>query len=55
VLLISHRRRQGTLVSRTSIGWDTSEFRPGERVNVPALALQFSLDELYAGIALDDA
>ena len=55
VLFVSHRRRQVTLVSRTSEGWDSSEFRPGDRVNVPALALQFSLDELYAGITLDEA
>ena len=54
VLFVSHRRRQVTLVSRTAAGWDTSEFRPGQRVEVPALALKFSLDELYGGIALDE-
>ena len=55
VLFISHRRHQITVVSRNGAGWDTSEFRPGQRVDVRALGLQFSVDELYAGITLDDA
>jgi Uma2 family endonuclease len=54
VLFISHRRAQVTLVSRAGAGWDTSEYRPGEHVTVPALALELSVDELYAGIALDE-
>ena len=55
VLFISHRRKQVTLVSRNEAGWDTSEVRPGQRVEVAALELQFSVDELYAGITLDEA
>jgi len=54
VLFISHRRPQVTVVSRNSAGWDTFEYRLGERVEIPALALEFSVDELYAGIALDE-
>jgi hypothetical protein len=54
VLFVSHSRSQVTLVSR-SAGWDTSEYRPGQRVKVAALALDFSVDELYAGIALDES
>jgi Uma2 family endonuclease len=55
VLFVSHRRPQVTVVSRNGAGWDASEYRPGQRVQVPALALDFSLDELYAGIALDES
>lgn len=55
VLFVSHRRKQVTLISRADAGWDTSEYRSGERVQVPALNLQFSVDELYAGITLDEA
>jgi len=55
VLFVSHRRPQVTLVSRNGAGWDTSEYRPGQRVKVAALALDFSVDELYAGIALDES
>jgi len=54
VLFVSHRCPQVTVVSRNGAGWDTHEYRRGERVEVPALALAFSLDELYFDIALDD-
>jgi Uma2 family endonuclease len=54
VIFVSHRHPQITVVSRNGAGWDAAEYRPGEHVEVPALALQFSLDELYTGIALDD-
>lgn len=53
VLFVSHRPPQVTVVSRSSGGWDTHENRRGERVQVPQLALELSLDGLYAGIALD--
>lgn len=55
VLFVSHRRKQVTLVSRHSDGWDTSEYRPGQHVEVAALGLRFSVDDLYTGIALDEA
>jgi Uma2 family endonuclease len=54
VLFVSHRRSQVTVVSRNGAGWDTLEYREGESVDVPGLALKFSLDELYTDIALDD-
>jgi Uma2 family endonuclease len=54
VLFVSHRRPQVTVISRNGASWDTSEYRPGQRVEVPALALELSVDELYAGIPLDD-
>ena len=55
VLFVSHRRQQVTVVSREGDGWGTHEYRPGQRVEVPALSLDFTLDELYAGITLDEA
>jgi Uma2 family endonuclease len=55
VLFVSHRREQVTVVSRSGIGWDTQEYRPGDQVVVGALGLSLSVDELYAGIRLDDA
>ncbi len=54
MLFVSHRRPQVTVVSRNDAGWDTHEYGPSERVAVPSLALEFSLDELYTGIALDN-
>ena len=54
MLFVSHRRSQVTVVSRDGAGWDTREYRQGERVQVPGLALEFSLDELYKDIALDN-
>jgi Uma2 family endonuclease len=53
VLLVSHRRRQVTLVERTPDGWDQRELRAGEVVTIETLALSMSVDELYAGIALE--
>lgn len=53
VLLVSHRRRQVTVVERTSDGWEQRELRAGEVVTVEALALSMSVDELYAGISLE--
>lgn len=53
VWLVSHRRRQVTLVERTADGWAQREFRGGEVVVVPALGLSLSVDELYDGIELE--
>jgi Uma2 family endonuclease len=53
VLLISHRRRQVTVIERSPDGWDQRELRAGEVVTVEALSLSLSVDELYAGIALE--
>jgi Uma2 family endonuclease len=55
VLFVSHRRPQVTVVSRDGAGWDTAEYGPGRRVVVAALGLEFLVDELYSGIALDEA
>lgn len=53
VLLVSHRRRQVTVVERTPDGWEQRELRAGEVVIIETLALSMSVDELYAGIALE--
>jgi Uma2 family endonuclease len=55
VLLVSHRRHQVTVVARSGTAWDTFEFRAGQLVEVSALGLRFAVDELYAGITLDEA
>jgi len=55
VLFISHRRQQVTVVSRNADGWDTREHLAGQLVTVAALSLTFAVDELYAGITLDEA
>jgi len=55
VLFISHRRQQVTVVSRNANAWDTHEYLPGQLVAVNALSLTFAVDELYAGITLDEA
>lgn len=53
VLIVSHRRRQVTIVERSANGWQQREARGGEQVVVEALSLSLSVDELYAGIELD--
>lgn len=53
VLFVSHKTPRVTLVERTDAGWDEHEFRAGETVTISAPASSFSVDELYAGIALD--
>jgi Uma2 family endonuclease len=53
VLLVSHRRRQVTIVERTPDGWAQREFRAGEVITIEALALTMPVDELYAGIVLE--
>ena len=54
VLLISHRRPQVTVVERTAQGWAQRDHRAGDSVTLADPALTFSVDELYAGIQLDD-
>jgi hypothetical protein len=42
------------VISRAGRVWDTREYRPGQRVEVPALSLAFTVDEVYAGVTLDE-
>jgi Uma2 family endonuclease len=53
VLFISHRRPQVTLIARTGDGWEQSEHRAGQLVELNRMQLTLSVDELYAGIRLD--
>jgi hypothetical protein len=55
VLFVSHSRPHVTVIARTQQGWEEREFRAGQELTLQAPELSFSIDELYAGIALDDA
>jgi Uma2 family endonuclease len=55
VLFVSHRTRRVTVVSRAGTGWEEREVRAGEHVQLESPALRISIDELYAGVALDPA
>jgi Uma2 family endonuclease len=54
VLFVSHRRPQVTVVARTADGWEQTEHRSGQRVELKSPPLSFSVDELYAGVQLQD-
>ncbi len=54
VVFVSHRRPQVTVIERTQEGWQQTEYRAGETVDLHKPPLSFDLDELYAGIELDD-
>jgi Uma2 family endonuclease len=53
VLIVSHRRRQVTIVERSAGTWTQREARSGESIVVESLSLSLSVDELYAGIDLE--
>lgn len=55
VLFVSHRRPQVTVVSRAGGGWEQREYRAGESAEIGGLALTLAVDELYAGIRLEDS
>jgi Uma2 family endonuclease len=55
VVFVSHRRPQVTVIARTAEGWEQHEYRAGQRVELRNPQLTFAVDELYAGIRLDDA
>lgn len=56
VLFVSHRRPQVTVVARSETGWASREYRAGQNVELTGtLELHVSVDELYAGIVLEDA
>lgn len=52
ILLVSHRRRQVTVVSREGQTWREREVRPGERV-IAGAGISFEVSELYSVVALD--
>jgi Uma2 family endonuclease len=53
VLLVSHRRAEITLVVRAGAGFVERVVRSGESVVLEDPALSFSVDDVYARIALD--
>ncbi|MEY4582843.1 MAG: hypothetical protein RL701_7546 [Pseudomonadota bacterium] len=53
VLFVSHRRSQVTVIEKTVTGWQQREARAGESVVLARPSLSFTIDELYAGIALE--
>ena len=56
VLFVSHRRPQVTVVARSETGWASRDTRAGQNVEFTGtLELHVSVDELYAGIVLEDA
>jgi Uma2 family endonuclease len=54
VVFVSHRRPHVTVIQRAPEGWRQSEYRAGEEVVLDSPRLGFAVDELYAGIALDE-
>jgi Uma2 family endonuclease len=54
VLIASHRRAQVTVVERHAGAFRVHEVRLGEFVRVPSIQLEFSVDELYRGITLEE-
>ncbi len=54
VIFVSHRRQQLTLIERTADGWQQTEFRSGQTLQLREPAASVSVDELYDGVALDD-
>lgn len=54
VLFVSHRRQQVTLIERDGATFSQREFRAGEEVVLSEPALRFPVNELYAGVELED-
>lgn len=52
-LFVSRRRPQVPLIARTGNGWEQSEHRAGQLVELNRMQLTSSVDELYAGIRLE--
>jgi len=53
VLIVSHRRRQVTLIAATSAGFKQREFRAGEVVEVDRPELKLPVDDIYRNIQLE--
>lgn len=52
ILIVSHRRRQVTAITRADGEWAERDYRSGDDVVLPTPAVCISVDELYAGIEL---
>lgn len=53
ILVVSHRSRRITSITRTSTGWEEREARSGETLRLATPALELDVDSVYAGIELD--
>ncbi len=53
VLLVSHRRRQITIIERTPVGFQQREVRAGDPIELSTPSLRLSVEELYEGVALE--
>jgi Uma2 family endonuclease len=54
VLIVSHRRPQVMVVARAAGGWEQREYRAGQNNELQEPPLSVSVDELYAGIVIDE-
>ena len=54
VFIVSHRRSQVTVIERNHQGWHQREYLSGQRIELEKPSLSFGVDELYAGIPLDE-
>jgi Uma2 family endonuclease len=53
VLFVSHRAQRITIVRRSGSGWDESEARGGERVELSTPRLSFAVEDVYRGVTLE--
>lgn len=53
ILLVSHKARRITCVTRGASGWDEHEARSGDHVRLESPAVSFAVDDLYGAIVLD--
>jgi len=54
VIFVSYRRPHVTVIERCPEGWQQRECRAGEMVILEKPGLEFGIDELYAGIDLEE-
>jgi Uma2 family endonuclease len=54
VLFVSHKSPRITVVARGPQGWEEREYGAGERAEVREPRLSLSVNDLYAGIVLDE-
>jgi len=52
VVFVSHQLLQVSLVERQGGGWTQREFRAGDTVHIAQPSVEFTVDELYAGVSL---
>jgi Uma2 family endonuclease len=54
VLIVSHSHRRITVISREA-AWETREYRLGESLTVPGIAVTLSVDEFYGSVTLKES